>query len=76
MEILFPRIYFYLSKELIPLIFIPLPADNETESLGLLLRRIKEEMEKNFLNYKILLVDDGSTDRTGEIAKKCLINFV
>jgi len=43
-----------------------LPAFNEQESLGELLRDIRQ----NVPDYPVLVVNDGSTDRTGEVAGK------
>jgi dolichol-phosphate mannosyltransferase len=50
--------------------WIVLPAYNEEQDLPLLLSRIEESMAESGLGYKVLIVDDGSTDRTLEIAEE------
>ncbi len=47
-------------------ISVVIPLLNEEESLPELCRWIKEVMEKNDFRYEILLVDDGSRDRSWE----------
>ena len=53
-----------------PKIIITIPAYNEEENISLVIKEIKTVMDKTNYNYKILVVDDGSTDRTKEMAKK------
>jgi dolichol-phosphate mannosyltransferase len=50
-------------------IWIVLPAYNEETDLPLLLDRIEDSMLEANLRYRIVIVDDGSTDRTLEIAE-------
>src|SRR5260221_5692856 len=50
-----------------PLVSIIIPAWNEEKNIGRLLQSIKVQSYKNI---EIILVDDGSTDKTAEIAKK------
>lgn len=50
-------------------VWIVLPAYNEEASLPRLLEGIDDSMFEARLEYRILLVDDGSTDRTEEIAR-------
>ena len=50
--------------------FVLLPAYNEEESLPALLPKLKATLEETGLNYKIVVCDDGSTDKTTELAKK------
>lgn len=48
--------------------WIVLPAFNEEPDLGDLLQRIDEAMEVAALDFELLVVDDGSTDETREVA--------
>ena len=47
---------------------IVVPLYNEEESVGLLHQRISEALQDTELEYEILFVDDGSSDRTLEFA--------
>lgn len=49
---------------------IIIPACNEEEAIGKVLKDIKDIMETKKLQYEIIVVDDGSTDKTPEIVKK------
>lgn len=51
-------------------IWIVLPAYNEETDLPVLLSRIEESMLEANLRHHIVIVDDGSTDRTLEIARE------
>ena len=46
------------------MILIVLPAYNEQESIAELLGGIKRRMEEHRLDYRVVVVNDGSTDRT------------
>lgn len=50
-------------------IFVVLPAYNEEHDLGPLLERIDEVLFHAGMNYLVILVDDGSQDKTIEIAQ-------
>ncbi len=50
-------------------IYVCLPAYNEENNLSLLLDEFITLLEKSSYPYKLILVNDGSTDRTGEIAQ-------
>ncbi len=52
------------------MIAIVAPAYNEEESIGGVLKDIKVVMDKTKHKYEILVIDDGSSDKTAEIAKK------
>jgi len=49
---------------------ITIPAYNEEKSISSLIAGIKKVMNKTRHSYKILIVNDGSTDKTEMIAKK------
>ena len=49
---------------------ITIPAYNEEKTIGLVIREIKEVMGKASYNYQILVLDDGSRDKTVEVARK------
>ena len=50
-------------------IIVTIPAYNEEKSIGGVIENIREVMNQNNYDYTILVVDDGSTDRTAGIAK-------
>jgi dolichol-phosphate mannosyltransferase len=56
-------------------IWIVLPAYNEEAGLPPLLRRIDESMIDEGLKYQIIVVDDGSTDRTAAVAREAGVDF-
>ncbi len=49
---------------------ITIPAYNEEQSLGAVLQDIKKVMSETKHNYFFVVVDDGSKDRTAQIAKE------
>jgi dolichol-phosphate mannosyltransferase len=48
-------------------VIVVLPAYNEEANIGKLLDRIQEAMEESGLLYRVIVVNDGSSDRTGSI---------
>lgn len=50
-------------------IVITIPAYNEAKTIGGLLKDIKQVMDKTDYSYQILVVNDGSKDKTALIAK-------
>jgi dolichol-phosphate mannosyltransferase len=51
------------------MIWVILPAFNEERDLPQLLERIKMALTESGLPYRVLVVDDGSSDRTAEVAR-------
>lgn len=51
-------------------ITIIIPAYNEEESIGEDIDTIIETMEKTNYKYEVIVVDDGSTDKTAQIVKR------
>lgn len=51
-------------------VWVVLPAYNEAQSLPALLAAIDESMFEASLAYRILVLDDGSTDGTAEVAER------
>ena len=52
------------------MIWVFLPAFNEELSLPKLLPKIANELNKNNLDFKIIVLDDGSSDNTPNILKE------
>lgn len=52
----------------IPTLSVVVPAYNEEESLGYVLSDALNDLPKTLKDYEIIIVDDGSTDRTPQIA--------
>lgn len=50
------------------MVSVVIPAFNEEASLEEVLASVRSTMEKLGVEYELIVVDDGSTDRTGEIA--------
>ena len=50
-------------------IIVTIPAYNEEKTLKEVLSDIKKVMSEKQYDYKILVVVDGSTDKTSEVAK-------
>ncbi len=53
-----------------PKIIISIPAYNEERTLPHVVREIREVMDRTNYNYHIMVSDDGSRDRTREVATK------
>ncbi|MBI4262283.1 glycosyltransferase family 2 protein [Candidatus Uhrbacteria bacterium] len=50
---------------------IIIPSYNEEKRLGSTLRAVQHYVEENKINAEIIVVDDGSTDRTCDVVKAC-----
>jgi len=53
------------------MLYILLPAYNEERDIGLLLQRIRAAMSEPATRYQVLVVNDGSTDGTAQVAAAC-----
>ena len=51
-------------------ITITIPAFNEEDSIAFVVKNSLKNLPKYFNNYEIIIVDDGSTDKTGEISDR------
>ena len=51
-------------------VIVTIPAYNEEKTIGKLVADIRKVMEKTNYNYKVLVLDDGSKDSTGDAARK------
>ena len=56
-------------------IFIQIPCFNEEQQLKNTIDQIKKSVDPNKYSYEIIVIDDGSTDKTVQIAKDngCLL---
>jgi len=52
------------------MVIVVLPAYNEEQTLPPLLEAIREAMEENSISYRVIVVDDGSTDGTANAVDK------
>jgi dolichyl-phosphate beta-glucosyltransferase len=53
-------------------ISVVIPAYNEEERIGATVLRIKDYLEKKGYEYEIIVVDDGSNDKTAEVVARFL----
>ena len=54
---------------------VVLPAYNESQSLRQLIPRIDETLRETYWDFDILIVDDGSSDDTVEVARELQANY-
>jgi glycosyltransferase involved in cell wall biosynthesis len=66
LETYLKRILFFRGM----LIVITIPAYNEQNTLGRLIEDINQVMKSTKYKYKVLVIDDGSKDKTKEVAKR------
>jgi dolichol-phosphate mannosyltransferase len=62
-----PKSHDRLAAGITPNITIVIPALNEEIIVESVVRDIEKQVTGSFRDYEIILIDDGSTDRTGEI---------
>ncbi len=58
-----------------PDISIVIPAFNESERLGAPLRKVLAYLASNHIDGEVIVVDDGSSDDTSEVAEKAFAEF-
>ncbi len=58
-----------MSEELSGLVSIVIPAYNEEEAIGGVIEEVREAMEGSGLEWELIVVNDGSGDRTREIVE-------
>jgi len=51
-------------------IIVTIPSYNEEKTIGVLISKIHKVMKANRYKYKVVVVDDGSKDKTAEVARK------
>jgi len=51
-------------------VIVVLPTYNEEQNLGALLERIDDALAEEHLRYEVIVVDDGSTDGTFDVAER------
>ncbi len=49
---------------------VTIPAYNEEKTIGEVIKGIRQVLDKEKRHYEVIVVDDGSRDRTAEIARK------
>ncbi len=51
-------------------VIVTIPAYNEEKTIGKVIANMRKVLDKERYGYKVLVVDDGSQDRTVEVARK------
>lgn len=52
-----------------PVVSVVIPAYNEEENVGEVLSRTRKAVKSSSLPFEVILIDDGSTDRTRDVAQ-------
>ena len=56
-------------------VIVFLPAYNEEESIGMVIRNIPRDFHDK-VDVKVLVIDDGSCDRTVEVSKRAGADYI
>lgn len=64
-----PRLTLHKTEEEMPSISVVLPAYNEEANVGQAVRKAMEAVAAHTSDYEVIVVDDGSRDRTSEVVQ-------
>jgi len=57
-----------------PALTVIIPAYNEEKRLGFNLDQVLKYLHKNFPEFELIIVDDGSTDNMAKVVAKIIVN--
>lgn len=63
------NLHWSIKERIIVLVTAIIPAYNEEKTIASVIKRTRQALEDTDFQHRILVVDDGSTDRTANIAK-------
>ena len=55
---------------------VVIPAHNEEKGVGDVIRKLQNTLENSGCNYEIIVVDDGSTDKTADIVQETGVRLI
>lgn len=59
-----------------PLFSVVIPVFNEEKNIGFVIRGVHHVLKRMGFPYEVIVVDDGSVDRTAEVAKNCDVKLI